>query len=93
MNKYHFGVQEVDFFRRTITTKKIDPNDKTFLKIREYIPTKSIEVNIESTGTAQEEPVSLDTTDQQATTEKKHWKRKERARLSTSHHSVVLLCK
>ena len=29
-----------------------DPNKKIFLKIREHIPTKSIEVNIESTGNA-----------------------------------------
>ena len=48
----------------------IDPNEKMILKIREDIPTKPIEVNIESAGTAQEEPVLFDTTDQQETTEK-----------------------
>ena len=35
------------------------------LKLREDIPTKLIEVNIESTGIAQEEPVFFDTRDQQ----------------------------
>ena len=43
---------------------------KKNLKIREDIPTKPIEVNIESTGIAQDEPVFLDTTDQQETEEK-----------------------
>ena len=38
--------------------------------MREDIEKKPIEVNIECTGIAQEEPVSLDTTDQQETTEK-----------------------
>ena len=42
-----------------------DPNEKIILKITEDIPTKPIEVNIESTGIAQEEPVFFDTTDQQ----------------------------
>ena len=37
-------------------------------------------MNIESTSTAQEEPVFFDTTDQQETTEKELWKRKEEAR-------------
>ena len=45
-----------------------DPNEKIILKIREDIATKPIEVNIESTGTAQEEPVFSDTKDQQKTT-------------------------
>ena len=48
----------------------MDPNEKIILKIREDFPTKPIEVNIESTGIAQEEPVFFDTTDQQETTEK-----------------------
>ena len=43
---------------------EMDPTEKKTLKVREYIPTKSIEMNIESTGIAQEEPVFLDTTDQ-----------------------------
>ena len=37
-------------------------------------------MNIESTGIAQEELVFFDTTDQQETTEKELWKRKEEAR-------------
>ena len=40
------------------------------MKIREDISTKSIEVNNESTGIAQVEPVSLDTKDQQETEQK-----------------------
>ena len=58
----------------------MDPNEKIILKIREDIPTKPIEVNIESTGIAQEETVFFDPTDQQETTEKELWKRKEEAR-------------
>ena len=34
---------------------EMDPNEKVFLKIREDIATKPIEVNIESAGIAQEE--------------------------------------
>ena len=48
----------------------MDPNEKVILKVREDIPTKLIEVNIEFTGIAQEEPVLFDPTDQQETTEK-----------------------
>ena len=47
---------------------EMDPNEKMFLQIREDIRTKPIEVNIESTGIAQEEPVFFDTTDQQENT-------------------------
>ena len=49
---------------------EMDPNEKIFLKIREDIPTKPIEVNIGSRGIAQEEQVFHDPTDQQETTEK-----------------------
>ena len=59
---------------------QLDPNEKLNLKIREVIPTKPIEINIESTGIAQEEPVFFDTTHQQETTEGELWKRKEEAR-------------
>ena len=59
---------------------EMDPNEKINLKIREDIPTKPIEVNIESTGIAQEGTVFFDPTDQQETTEKQLWKRKENAR-------------
>ena len=45
--------------------------EKRILKIR----VKPIEVNIESTGIAQDEPVFFDTTEQQETTEKELWKR------------------
>ena len=62
---------------------EMDPNEKIILKIREDIPTKPIEVSIESTGIAQEEQVFLDTTDQQETTEKGLWKRKEEVRNTT----------
>ena len=47
-----------------------DPNEKINLKIREDIPTKSIEVNIESTGIAQEKTVFFDPRDQQETTKR-----------------------
>ena len=59
---------------------EMDPNEKIILKIKEDIPTKPIEVNIESTGIAQEEPVSFDTTDQDQTTEKELRTRREEAR-------------
>ena len=59
---------------------EIDPNEKVILKIREDIPTKPIEVNIESTGIAQEETVFFDPTDQQDTTENELWKRKDEVR-------------
>ena len=59
---------------------EIDPSEKIILKIREDIPTTPIEVNIESTGIAQEESVFFDPTDQQETTEKELWKRKTEAR-------------
>ena len=58
---------------------KMDPNEKKSLKIREDIPTKAIEVNIESTSIAQEEPVFFDPADPQETTEKELWKSKEEA--------------
>ena len=53
---------------------EMDPNEKIVLKIREDIPTIPIEVNIESTGIVQEEPVFVDSTDQQESTEKELWK-------------------
>ena len=63
-----------------LTRLEMDPNKKILLNIREDIPTKPIEVNIESTGIAQQETVFFDPTDQQETTEKELWKRKEEAR-------------
>ena len=69
---------------------EMDPNEKLVLKSREDIPTKPIEVNNESTGNAQEEPDFFDTTDQQETTEKELWKRKEEARNSTPTDTPVI---
>ena len=66
------------------------PNEKIIIKIREDIPTKPIEVNIESTGIAQEETVFSDPTDQQETTEKDFWKRKEEARNAIPNDPPVI---
>ena len=69
---------------------EIDPNEKIILKIREDIPTQPIEVNIESTGIAQEETVVFDSTDQQETTEKDLWKRKAEARNAIPNDRPVI---
>ena len=69
---------------------EIDPNEKLILKIREDIPTKPIEVNIESTGIAQEETAFFDPTDQQETTEKELWTRKEEARNAIPNDPPVI---
>ena len=69
---------------------EMDPNEKVILKIREDIPTKPIEVNIESTGIAQEEPVFSDPTDHQETTEKELWKRKEEVRNAIPNDPPVI---
>ena len=58
---------------------EMGPKQKIISKNREDIPTKLIEVNIESAGIAQEELVFFDTKDQQETS-KKRWKSKEEAR-------------
>ena len=63
---------------------------KIILKIRGDIPTKPIEVNIESTGIEQEKPVFFDTTDQQETTEKELRSRKEEARKPIPHDPPVI---
>ena len=55
----------------SLSRLEMDPSEKIILKIREDIATRPIEVKIEATGIAQEEPVFFDTTDQQETTEKK----------------------
>ena len=67
-----------------------DPNEKIILKIREDIPTQPIEVNIESTGIAQEETVFFDHTDQQETIEKDLWKRKDKARSAMPNDPPVI---
>ena len=69
---------------------EMDPNEKIILKIREDIPIKPIEVNIESTGIAQEEQVFPDPTDQQETTESELWKRKEEARNAIPNDPPVI---
>ena len=58
----------------------MDPNENIHQKIREDIPMKPIEVNIESTGVPQKQLVFFDTKRQQETTEKELWKRKEETR-------------
>ena len=68
----------------------MDANEKIILKITEDIPTKQIIVNIESTGIAQEETVFFDPTDQQETTEKELWKRKEEARNAIPNDPPVI---
>ena len=69
---------------------KMDPNEKIILKIREDIPTKPIEVKIESTCIGQEEQVFHDPTDQQETTEKELWTRKEEARNAIPNDPPVI---
>ena len=69
---------------------EMDPNEKKISKIREDIPTKPIEVNIESTGIAQEENVFHDPTDQRETTEKELWTRKEEARIAILNDPTVI---
>ena len=69
---------------------EMDPNEKPILKIREDIPTTPIEVNIESTGIAQEGTVFFDPTNQLETTEKELWKRKEEARNAIPNDPPVI---
>ena len=69
---------------------EMDPNEKIILKIRGDIPTQPIEVNIESTGIAQEETLFFDPTDQQETTEKELWTRKEEARNAIPNDPPVI---
>ena len=73
-----------------ISRLEMDPNEKIILKIRKDIPRKPIEVNIESTGIAQEEPVFFDPTDLQEATEKGLWKRKEEIRNAISNEPPVI---
>ena len=42
---------------------EVEPSENVILNFREEIPTKPIEVNIVSTGIAQEKPVLFETTD------------------------------
>ena len=75
-----------DFLSRV----EMDPNEKIFLKLREDIPIKPIEVNIESTGIAQDEPVFFDTTDQQETTENELRQCKEEVRKAIPNDPPVI---
>ena len=77
---------EADFSSRL----EMDPNEKIILKIREDIPTKAIEVNIESTGIAQEEQVFFNPADPQETTEKELWKCKEDVRNAITNDPPVI---
>ena len=69
---------------------EMDPNEKINFKIREDIPTKAIEVNIESTGIAQEEQVFFNPADRQETTEKELSKRKEDVRYAITNDPPVI---
>ena len=69
---------------------EMDPNEKIFLKLRKHIPTQPIEVNIETSGIAREETVFSDPTDQQETTEKEVWTRKEEARNAIPNDPPVI---
>ena len=73
---------------------EMDPNEKIILKIREDIPTKPMEVNVESTNTEQEELVFFDPTNQRETTENELWKRKEEVRnaIPTDPPVITLSC-
>ena len=58
----------------------VNPNEKFILKIREEVPTQPIEVNIQSTGTTQEDQVFFPTEDAQMPSEKQLRRRKEEKR-------------
>ena len=56
----------------------MDPNAMITLKIKEDIPTKPINVNIEYTDMAQDEPIFSDTADQHEITEKNSGRAKKK---------------
>ena len=68
----------------------MDRKEKIFVKIRGDIPTKPIEVNIDSKGIPQEEPDFFEPTDQQGTTEKEIGKHKEEARNAIPNDPPVI---
>ena len=68
----------------------MDSNEKIILKIREDFPTQPNEVNVQSRGIAQEDPVFFDTTDQQKTTEKELCKHKAEARNAIPNDPTVI---
>ena len=65
-------------------------NEKIILNIREDIPTEPTEVKIEFRGFAQKEPVFFDPTDEQETTEKERWRRKEETRNAIPNDPPVI---
>ena len=64
--------------------------EKNSQKTRQNIPSKRIEVNNESTGIAQREPVFFDTTYQHKTSEKELRKRKEEIRNAIPNDPPVM---
>ena len=65
----------------------MDPKEKIILNIREDIPIKSVERNLDYTGIAREQPVFFD---QQKTTEKGLRKRKEEAENVIANNPPVI---
>ena len=59
---------------------EIDPNEKLNLKIREDVPTQPIEVNIQSTGIAEEDKVFFPTEDAELPSEHQPWQRNREKR-------------
>ena len=55
-----------------------DPKDKLVMKIREYVLTLPIEINVQSAGVSQEEQIFYTNDDDE--TEEQHWARKEAIR-------------
>ena len=92
--QYNFTIAHIQGKMNTaadfLSRLEMDPNEKIISKIRVDIPTKPIEVNIESTGIAQEETVFFDPTDRQRTAEKKLWRRKVEARNAIPNDPPVI---
>ena len=66
---------------------EMDPKDKLNLSIREDITTKPIEVNVQTTGVAEEEQIIFSEDDDK--TEQQMWERKQRAKKTDNcriHH-------
>ena len=75
-----------------------EKNEKRFLKIREDFPTQPIEVNIESTAIAQEDPVFFPTDDVDLPCEEQLWQHKWKKTQCCTHRTsryncVTLSCK
>ena len=91
---FNFTIQHIPGKMNTaadfLSCSEMVHNEKKTLKFREDVPTKPIEVKLETTGIAQEEPVVFDTTDQQETTEKALWKLKEEARNALLNNPPII---